>query len=438
MGPLTGLKLSRISLLLLASSSILIPTQAANIFLRQNQQCGGQSGLSQCGSGFPSEFCCPTGTTCRALGTKVGASAICCPTGTDCSFIQPITCDITQLNATLHPGNQIHLKNTTVVELPKCGSQCCPLGYSCQNGMCAVDSTSSPSSPTSTASSVGTQAPVASQTATSNFPPVVHVQPGFDGKSFVAGFFPGMVVGALLTLAFIWLIKKRREIQEKKRYSGDFGHVSRTISDPIYDPMHAARTDFIRRGTVKSEHSSTTSTAGFVKKPATQPGGLTPKIKSMWERTPKLGFSNFGGHSLQTDTLPSNPRPPPPAVRAGNRDPYITPQRTPARTVSTRSRSTSIGTASIRHNKPHHHHRPVARRSESSETIDVLMPAPSESLQRPPSFLHPPRAPGMGNSNRYTHESTNTTFTKIMESVGYDQNTRNEVRNYKGTPGQAR
>ena len=365
-------------------------------------------------------------------------AAICCPAGSDCSFIQPITCDIKQLNATLHPGNQIHLKNTTVVELQKCGAQCCPLGYACQNGMCAVDITSSPPSSTSTPESVGTQAPVASQTAGIKFPPEVTVQTGFDGKSFVAGFFPGIVVGVLLTLAILWLIKKRREIKEKNRYSGDFGHVSRTISDPIYDPVHAARTDFIRRGTVKSNHNSPTSTTGFVSKPATQPGGLTPKIKSMWERTPKLGLGNFGNHQIQTSTLPSNPRPPPPAIRAGNRDPYITPQRTPARTVSTRSRSTSIGTASIRHYKPQQQ-RPLTRRSNSSETIDVLMPASSD-LQRPPSFLQPPRAPAMAqNNNRFTHESTNTTFTKIMESVGYDQNTRNEVRNYKGTtPGQAR
>ena len=55
-------------------------------------------------------------------------SVICCPAGSDCAFIQPITCDLTQLTATLHPDNQMHLSDTTGIELPTCGSKCCPLG----------------------------------------------------------------------------------------------------------------------------------------------------------------------------------------------------------------------------------------------------------------------------------------------------------------------
>ncbi|KAF2740458.1 hypothetical protein EJ04DRAFT_507988 [Polyplosphaeria fusca] len=414
MAPMTGFsKLSRLSLIC-AFSSILSPTHALEIFSRQAQTCGGNTNLFQCGGSLPSDFCCPNGSACVPINGTGMAATICCPKGADCSFVQTITCDVSQLNATKHPDNQVHLADTQNVELPKCGDACCPLGYSCNGGACSADNNASPSpsgTPTSAASptSSATDPASASQTTAAVPAPVAKSEQGFDGKSFAAGFFPGIVLGGLLVVGLIWAVKKRREHQEKNRYSGDFGHVSRQISDPIYDPAYANRVDFIRRGS-QSAQASPNSTIEMVKPPNNPQGGMTPRIKSLWARSPKLGFGSFSVNS--TPRQGNTPMPPPPAVRAGNGDPYITPNRTPHRMSSRASQQR------------------VSRRTHSSETIDVLMPAPS--------FLEPPRAPGM-RENRMTADSGHTTFTKLMERAGYEENDRNEVRGkVKGSPARAR
>jgi hypothetical protein len=414
-------KLSRLSLL------CIVPTMgyASALFSRQDPVCGGIGGLEQCGNGLPSEFCCPKNTACQRLNSSEAISVICCPTGQDCTFIQPITCDIEQLDAKLHPDNQIHLSTKIDLELPKCGGRCCPVGYSCNGNMCKADPEAS-----GTPSSTSTPIPSPTRIPASQTTPPLPVQTdsnhwSFDGKSFVAGFFPGIAIGTLGTIGLLWAVKKRRESQEKNRYSGDFGdHVARTISDPIYDPAYAARTEFIRRGSA-SAHSSPRTMTPMVQKSSTVQssgsGGMTPKLKSLWERTPKLGFGGFTG-------LPANPAP---AIRAGaHRDPYKTPTRTPTRSVSI-SRSTSVSNSSrtavqpMKQMKPQ---RPIVTRSGSTETIDVLM--------RPPTFLAPPTAPGM-RENRFTQDSGQTTFTQLMERAGFEEETRQSVRNWKGSPARA-
>ncbi|KAF1838314.1 hypothetical protein BDW02DRAFT_489291 [Decorospora gaudefroyi] len=322
----------------------------------------------------------------------------------------PTTCDVAQLNATLHPDNQMHLSDTSGIQLPKCGDKCCSLGYTCQADMCAKDvSPSTSPSPTSTSTPSSTNPASASQTSDCAPAAPIGTSSPFSGRSFAAGFFPGFVIGALSTMALLWIIKKRRESQANDRYSGDFGHVARQISDPIYDPQHAARTDFMRRGS-HSAHTSPSSTDRIVQgmKETSKPTehGLTPRIKSMWDRTPKLNFGFTAG-------LPYNPAPP--AIRAGNahRDPYQTPQQKPKRIHSARRTSSRCSMQQ----------RPDAVRSGSSETIDVLMPAPS-------FLLPPPQAQGMRN-NRYTAGSANTTFTKLMERAGFDEGGRQEVREWR-------
>ncbi len=396
-------RLSRISLFALFASSI---AHASFLLPRQAPTCGGIDNLQQCGSSFPSSFCCPKDTSCMSLNTSSIQSVICCPSGSDCAFIRTITCDVTQLNATAHPDNQIHLSETDGVQLPKCGDQCCPLGYSCKSGMCSKDSASPSSTARPTPSA--TNPVLASQTSKCPIVAPVETSQGFDGRSFAAGFFPGIVIGALGTIGLVWVINKRRESQAKARYSGDFGHVSRQISDPIYDPSRAARTDFIRRGS-QSAHSSPNSTDKILegmKNTNNGGGGLTPKIKSMWDRTPKLNFGFATG-------LPASPAPVPPAIRAGNNsiDPYTTPppKHGPRR----------------KHSKRSHHHQSSrtngGARSSSQETIDVLMPAPT--------FLEPPRALGL-RDKRLTTDSSNTTFTKLMERAGFDDDGRREVRDW--------
>ncbi|KAF1929522.1 uncharacterized protein M421DRAFT_419311 [Didymella exigua CBS 183.55] len=441
--------MARISTLpaFLLFATVVTSTQAASLLLRQAQTCGGVQGLQQCGGSLPSDFCCPKDSTCMNLNSADVQSVICCPAGQDCAFIQPITCDVTQLNATLYPDNQMHLSSTTGVELPTCGAKCCPLGYTCSSGMCKKDETAptptSSATPSPSASSPSASSPSATKPAseagssqTSGCPTPVSVEQGFDGKSFAAGLFPGLVIGALGAIALMWLINKRRSTQAEKKYSGDFGHVARQISDPIYDPEHAARVDFIRRpshSTHRSPNSYRSNTAmvsnGMPSKP-TIGTGLTPRIRSMWDRTPKLNF----GFPTSAPGLPSNPNPkvarPPPAVRAGSsdRDPYKTPTVTPARAASQRRTSRSSRSRrrdpemSERGRAQRDNPRPAPEREHSTETIDVLMPAPHLS------FLAPPKAPGM-RENRDTCDSGTTTFTKLMERAGFDDDIERGVKN---------
>lgn len=419
MASITG-RISRVSIFCLLTSAI-SSTHAASLFARQEATCGGKQGLQQCGTDFPSSFCCPASTTCMSLNSTSVQSVICCPSGQDCAFITAITCDVSQLNATLHPDNQIHLSDTTGITLPTCGNKCCPLGYSCSGVMCSKDSTSPSPSSTSTTQPTASATNGASASQTSGCPPPIaaQTQQGFNGSSFAAGLFPGLLIGALSTIGLLWLIRKRRESQAKSRYSGDFGHVARQISDPIYDPERAARTDFMRRGS-QSAQTSPNSTDRIIqgmketqnRGGAGPVGGLTPRIKSMWDRTPKLNFGFATG-------LPSNPAPAanPPAIRAGNAstDPYTTPRQKPKRIHSARRTSSRRASAL----------RPDVARAGSTETIDVLMPAPS--------FLAPPTALGM-RENRFTSDSSNTTFTKLMERAGFDEGGREEVREWSRSP----
>ncbi|KAL6230218.1 hypothetical protein BDW75DRAFT_223300 [Aspergillus navahoensis] len=107
--------------------------------------CSGSS--QKCGGvGMPDNFCCSSSSMCIALDG--GSSVICCPEGQDCSYIQPITCDVTKQNASLHPGNVI--KTTRLDDdLPTCGNACCPFGYTCVGSFCAMDDIASSSTSTS-------------------------------------------------------------------------------------------------------------------------------------------------------------------------------------------------------------------------------------------------------------------------------------------------
>lgn len=406
-------KLSRL-LEFVILSTLLTVTRASTLFNRQSQACGGVAGLEQCGGDFPSSFCCAANTVCSAVNATV-QSVICCPKGADCSAIAPVPCDVSQYNATVHPENQIHIENTDNIKLATCGSSCCPLGYACNNGMC-IASKVSPTTPSTSSISSPTSSPIP-QLGSNCTVPASPPASSFNGNSFAAGFFPGFLIGALGVVALLWVIKKRKTA-DRQRYSGDFGHVARTISDPIYDPMHAARTDFIRRGS----HSiaSTPASHRFIGTKAAssnnKPGSLTPKIKSMWDRSPKLPFGSNGGWQ----GLPSRPEPPPPAVRAGDRDPYITPDHTPIRAAAAKAAAATPPSKRLDKSR-----RPPVKQSTSSETIDVLMPAPG--------FLEPPKVPAM-RENRMTADSGHTTFTKLMERAGYGGDSVDTIRKFGPSP----
>ncbi|KAK8158824.1 hypothetical protein IWX90DRAFT_11410 [Phyllosticta citrichinensis] len=250
------------------------------------ETCGGDSSLSQCGSKFPDSFCCPAKTHCLGFqgdeGSKgTSTTVICCPEGQDCNLIRPITCDISQQNASLHPSNAVHTTNLTAT-LTECGSKCCPFGYECNNNqLCAIaDTSSSSSGHTSSASASatatatlsvpnasGTASPVSSVAASATASAAASTSavpaPSSSGKGekhsntgAIAGGVVGGVAALVLLVLFAMWCAKRRGTPKKPRYSGDFGPVSRTVSDPIYHPQMSSRTEFLRRDAGSSGNAS--------------------------------------------------------------------------------------------------------------------------------------------------------------------------------------
>ncbi|MCJ1468174.1 hypothetical protein MMC07_006802 [Pseudocyphellaria aurata] len=252
----------------------LVPRAATSCSASNSQPC----------SQMPAGFCCPSGSTCMIFND--GASVVCCPSGKDCKTIAPLTCDITQQNATLHPENPLHSTDLGG-SLEKCGSACCPKGFACQNQQCIIKASSSSSSAAATtskpsaSSATPTSAPssASSSKAPSQIPTssASQQQPAkngtadaacdkFPAAAILAGFFPGLLLGILLTVLAIICIGRRRR---SRHTSSDFGSVAATVSDPIYQPENNAfRTDFLRRGS--------------------QSKNQTSRVKSLFSRSPTI------------------------------------------------------------------------------------------------------------------------------------------------------
>jgi hypothetical protein len=219
----------------------------------------------------------------------------------------------------------------------------------------------------------------------------------------VAGLFPGIFVGVLITLGIVWFLKRRRA-QSKKKYSGDFGPVSYNVSDPIYNPILSARTDFLRRGS-NSSHSKSSHKSD-------RPVISNPIPTDQW----------MGGASREPREMTDNPynRAVPasaPAYAAQH-------SRNDSLTQRSRDRSQSPYTPTKKPSKSGRRaeldRRPSQlSRSDSTETIDVLMPAPSFLLQPPPA-IHAGH-----NSARM---SSSTTFTQLMQSAGFGRDSQDGVR----------
>ncbi|OJJ06366.1 hypothetical protein ASPVEDRAFT_176077 [Aspergillus versicolor CBS 583.65] len=256
------------------------------------------------GAGLPDSFCCSSSSTC--IGIDGGSSVICCPEGQDCSYIQPITCDVTKQNASLHPNNVI--KTTRLDDdLPKCGKACCPFGYTCQGNFCAVDNTASSSTSTSTtkststptstssestsesstdhstesstatdaetttdsaipiagdlssitavdSSSIAEPTPNASQYSAASCNNVSETEnscPAFPTNAVLAGFFPGSVFGAVAALILTVCIRRQRRNKlppGEKLHKSAFRKSTGTligISEPIPSDDSSFRTDFL-------------------------------------------------------------------------------------------------------------------------------------------------------------------------------------------------
>jgi hypothetical protein len=269
-------------------------------------------------TGLPSNFCCPSTATCIPLAANT--TLLCCPTGSDCNQIQPITCDISQQNVTLHPNNPLKTSALST-SLPTCGSLCCPFGYSCTTGnVCLKDanqnvapgtlastSTASSSSPSATKSStlssstpkpttVSTPAPLnGNTTLTENCNK-------FPVGAVLVGFFPGLVFGILLSIASICIFGAQRRRASRRRSGSSFGN----ISEP--QPSEHVRTDFLRK-----QPQTPSSTAGST--PARQ--GTIHRVRSLFRKS-QLDPNN---------TMVESPRAPMPLVinKAGQNQYPVTP-----------------------------------------------------------------------------------------------------------------
>ena len=79
---------------------------------------------------FPLNFQCASNEYCISVDT--GSTAICCNNQVKCELLQPVSCDIQNNNATLHPDANIFITEVGQTFAP-CGEawSCCPSGYNC-------------------------------------------------------------------------------------------------------------------------------------------------------------------------------------------------------------------------------------------------------------------------------------------------------------------
>ncbi|KAK0729140.1 hypothetical protein B0T21DRAFT_350067 [Apiosordaria backusii] len=246
----TALRAAALAVILATASAI--PTH--EIFARQEDTCAAPN-FSACGNAnVPSSFCCPAGDKCIVLAGNT--TVVCCPSTSTCQKLRPIDCNIELQDAEKAPDSVI---KTTALggSLPKCGSDCCPFGYSCVNGECVMNSNQSAapsqsSTPSSRPSSTPTSRP--STTAAPSTTLTASAVPKSTGPP-IAGIAGGAAAGAVVLiiagiLAFIF-IRKRKASQtasssnsplKLSRSTSSFGNI---ISAPIlHDDKPALRTDF--------------------------------------------------------------------------------------------------------------------------------------------------------------------------------------------------
>ena len=287
-----------------SSFALTIALDAAStlgMFARDNTNsdtCGGNTNLSPCGGTLPSDFCCPSGQTCLPLNNNT--AAICCPTGQTCNVIEPISCDISLQNATLHPASTLHSAELTS-QLPSCGSnQCCPLGYNCQDNGCWMNKqnanpSSTSAAPPPSASSTGSVAhpsgtSAAGDTSSSSAPTPIQrsISPG---GAAAAAFFPALLLGIALTFLGLFLYRKRREKlagrPRELRHSDSLSQTARNVSDPIYDPRFGNRTDFLASAHSASDYAAEMSAANpYAGHSASQPASGGARSDFSFERSP--------------------------------------------------------------------------------------------------------------------------------------------------------
>jgi hypothetical protein len=237
------------------------------LFMRQSS-CA--PNFSQCkNAGFPNYFCCPSGQRCLALAGNT--TLLCCPEGSDCQRIEPLPCDISLQDGEKNPDAVV--KTTALAgTLERCGTQCCPFGYSCKDGQCAMNQNqnaapmqTNTAKPTATTTGAGTGAtsdagttqtadptsPTNGGSTSTGVPEGATVESSGPPVAAIAG---GVTAGLVLligaaVLAFIFLRRKKKKDESQSgtppklsRSTSSFGNL---ISAPIMQE-NAFRSDFSR------------------------------------------------------------------------------------------------------------------------------------------------------------------------------------------------
>ncbi|KAK4165708.1 hypothetical protein QBC43DRAFT_27308 [Cladorrhinum sp. PSN259] len=380
---------------------------ASEIFARQDT-CF--KDFKSCGiSGLPGFFCCPNNQRCLLLAG--GTTVLCCPQGSSCRKIEPLPCDITLQDGQKNPDAVI---KTTALKatLPKCGTQCCPFGYNCENNECVISANqnvapvqSGAPSTTRPTSSTGTLAPTNTNTGTrTNTTPTgtnsadsestTSASPQPVGPP-IAGIAGGAAAGAVILIviavvAFIFIRKKKAASSSKSgsplklsRSTSSFGNI---ISGPIMQ-QNTLRTDFARVPPPQNGFGSDDNDPGSVT-------GAMLDDESMFSQ----GSSNNGGM----------PRPPPAARMSSVAYGY---GGLPPPTNFRPSPQVPSEYA----------HMPSMPNDDYYE--DMLMPQTPRQGREPSSVsinvfadpnITPDRTPETGNDRRYTDM---TTFTRMLDSA---------------------
>lgn len=208
------------------------------------------SNYDRCGNGLPDNFCCPSNSSCISLAA--GTTVLCCPNGEDCSNVQAssFTCDISAYNATAFPTAVVHTTNLTG-QLPTCGSNCCPYGYSCSGDtLCVRDkddalitATSTPSTTTAATASITATGVLVSGTASTvptKSPTVDSGASSSSTKKRTIGIATGSAVAGIAGITAVIMIAWARR-RRRRRARGSTRQLPRSMSakSPHLDSLGA-------------------------------------------------------------------------------------------------------------------------------------------------------------------------------------------------------
>ncbi|KAJ2904021.1 uncharacterized protein MKZ38_008953 [Zalerion maritima] len=272
------------ALLILSQTSSASPLLSSlpNLFSRDGDQCY-QSNYTPCsGSDLPSYFCCGEGYDCITLAGDT--SVLCCPEDAtqNCIAVEPMGC-ITDWDEYLQGEGNEFFTTATDQDLPACGSQCCPFGYSCgTNGdgsdICIKDDNQSvepgsvvaESEPTTTQSSGSGSVVIVTSYTQGSYPTNAgaHYTPaskddnqGGDGNEHKrAGIIVGATVGGFASVAglFVFLLIACRR-RRRSRSTAAVMHNPSSFRSFGQDPRAASKAPAFypptRTGTTRSTNT---------------------------------------------------------------------------------------------------------------------------------------------------------------------------------------